>query len=204
MLPSLKGKYPVWSFFLAILFIVYAFQLVIAGSIRSEAAAHMQDALTPTTYLFLAPWIHSSHSHILQNVIVFVAFGKWTERRVSRRSFSLFVLASGYLSLYLPVAFDYGGLSVGFSGVTKALTTVFVLFHFTKFVITAGNNQTSLKQVAYHFLFFFVPFLFLLVTVARYTGYVPPPEGTSVSSHLTGIGLGILFFAQASRSEFEL
>jgi len=75
-------------------------------------------AITPLSYTVLAPWMHSGIGHLWQNLLVFVILGAWVERRVGWLTFLFFAVMIPYIALYLPVVFQYGGLSRGASGLT--------------------------------------------------------------------------------------
>ena len=79
-------------------------------------------AITPLSYTLLAPWMHAGFGHIWQNLLVFVVLGAWVEHRVGWLTYLFFAVMIPYLALYLPVVFEYGGLSRGASGLTMALT----------------------------------------------------------------------------------
>ncbi|MFB6197741.1 MAG: rhomboid family intramembrane serine protease, partial [Halobacteriaceae archaeon] len=76
---------------------------VAAGIVLGKSVAKVPQLLSPWAYLALAPWVHSDLMHIVQNSAMFMLFGYFIERRVGRWEFTGFVLAAGYLSLYVPV-----------------------------------------------------------------------------------------------------
>lgn len=200
MIPQRFKDWPVWPVFLAWILTVYAAQLIMAGSLESHAAATTANSLPPSMYMVLAPWLHSFHMHILQNALFFGVFGYWVEKRIDRDQFTVYVVSAGYLTLYLPIAFDFGGLSVGVSGVNKGLIMFFVAYHFAKCMAAADRNA-EIKKIGYHFAVFFLPFIFwVLVTAARFLGHVSPPRGTSVSAHLAGLMYGGLWYIYWSYS----
>lgn len=153
--------------------------------------------ITPLSYTVLAPWMHAGFNHILQNLIVFVLLGAWVERRVGSVRFLFFAVMIPYLALYLPVVFEYGEWSKGASGLTNALAgyTVPVLF-----VVLAGfieSFEFETREVASG-IGMLVVLVYLIVdgllTVQRFAGLEPPPEGVAVAAHVTGLVLGVLWF----------
>lgn len=154
-------------------------------------------AITPLSYTVFAPWMHSGVDHLWQNLLVFVLLGAWVERRVGWLTFLLFAVMIPYIALFLPVVFQYGGLSRGASGLTMALTGYVVP---VLFVVLAGRIESSdfdAKEVM-----FGLGVLLLLaylttdawVTVQRFAGLEPRPDGMAVSAHATGLVLGGLWF----------
>lgn len=154
-------------------------------------------AISPLSYTVLAPWMHGGMDHILQNLIMFVLLGTWVERRVGWLTFLLFAVMIPYIALYLPVVIKYGGLSRGASGLTMALTGYVVP---VLFVVLAGRIDSiefDAKEVAFG-LGILLVLAYLTadawVTVQRFAGLDPRPDGVAVSAHATGLVLGVLWF----------
>ena len=141
--------------------------------------------------------MHAGFTHIWQNLLVFVLLGARIERRVGWVRFLGFVVLVPSLALYLPVVFEYGGLSRGASGLTKALTgyAVPVLI-----VFLAGYTESiefDWRKLALGFGILSVPACLTAngwVTVQRFTGIEPRPDDVAVSAHTTGRVLGVLWF----------
>jgi hypothetical protein len=74
-LPGWIRECPAWFAILTGIVTVYGMQLIVAGSIASDAAATVPGKLPPLAYVVLAPWLHSSHMHLLQNAAIFGIFG---------------------------------------------------------------------------------------------------------------------------------
>jgi len=158
-------------------------------------------AITPLSYTLLAPWMHAGFNHLWQNLLVFVLLGWWAERRVGSMTLGIFSTLIPYLAIYLPVTFEYGSLSRGASGLTMALTgyALFVLL----FAIPQRleNIEFDIREGAVILgLFFLLLYLAVdaSVTVQRFVGVQPRPDGVSVSSHMTGLVLGVLWFSWRS------
>jgi len=169
-------------------FVLAAFMVVV----------HVADpALTSLTYTAFAPWMHAGFGHIAENLIVFVVLGVGVERRVGSIPFAAFAVLIPYLALYLPVAFDYGGLSRGASGLTMALTGYAVFVLLVVLAERLDGFKVEWREVAV-ILGAFLAVLYLTVdswvTVQRFFGFEPRPEGVSVSSHMTGLVLGVMWF----------
>lgn len=153
--------------------------------------------ITPLSYTVLAPWMHAGFNHLWQNLLVFVLLGAWIERRVGWVTFLFFAVMVPYLALYLPVMFEYGGLSRGASGLTMALTGYVIP---VLLVVLAGQIE-SLELDARGMAIGLGTLLVLSyftadvwVTIQRFAGLEPRPDGVAVSVHLTGIILGVLWF----------
>lgn len=161
-------------------------------------AVHIADpGITPLTYTVLAPWIHAGWSHLWQNLLVFLLLGAWVERRVGWGTFLFFTVTVPYLALYLPVAFDYGGLSKGASGLTMALTGYLLPVLLVAFPERIELFKLNARELAIGLGILLVLSYLITdswVTVQRFVGFKPRPEGVSVSSHMTGLVLGVLWF----------
>lgn len=155
-------------------------------------------AITPMTYVFLAPWMHAGLGHLSENLLVFVLLGAWVERRVGWLTYLFAAVMLAYLALYVPVATEYGSLSRGTSGLTMILTgyAVPVLL-----IVLAGRIESielEAREVAVG-LGVFLVLVYLTVdawvTIQRFAGFEPRPDGVAVASHATGLALGVLWFA---------
>ena len=137
-------------------------------------------AITPLSYTVLAPWMHSGVDHLWQNLLVFVLLGVWVEKRVGWPTFLLFSVMIPYIALYLPVVFQYGGLSRGASGLTMALAGYVVP---VLFVVLAGRIESfdfDAKEMAFG-LGILLVLAYLTtdawVTVQRFAGLNQRPDG---------------------------
>lgn len=154
-------------------------------------------AITPLSYTVLAPWMHASFNHLWQNLLVFVLVGTWVERRVGWVTFLFFAVMIPYLALYLPVSFKYGGLSRGASGLTMALTGYVVPVLLVVLAGRINSFEYDTREVAVG-LGILIVLVYLIsdswVTVQRFVGLEPRPDGVAVSAHATGLVLGVLWF----------
>jgi len=154
-------------------------------------------AITPLSYTILAPWMHAGFNHIWQNMLLFVPLGAWAERRVGWIPFLLFVVMIPYLALYLPIVFEYGGLSRGASGLTMALTGYWVPVLLILLIRRIESFEFDAKKVPVGFgILLILAYLTTdaWVTVQRFAGLEPRPGEVAVSAHATGLVLGVLWF----------
>jgi len=154
-------------------------------------------AITPLSYTLLAPWMHAGFGHIWQNLLVFLILGAWVERRVDWLTYLFFAVMISYLALYLPVVFKYGELSRGASGLTMALTGYVVPVLLVGLAERIESFELDAKDVAMGLgVLLVLTFLSVdsWVTVQRFVGLEARPDGVSVSSHMTGLVLGVLWF----------
>lgn len=161
----------------------------------------VEPTLTPLTYSLLAPWMHSGWPHLWQNLVIFGLLGVWIEQRVGWLTFLLFVALIPYLALYVPVVFDYGGLSNGASGLTKALTGYVIPALFVALYDLFDYLESDWRELTIAGVMLLAA-LYLTVdawqTIWRFAGIKPRPDGVAVSAHLTGLVLGVLWFGWRS------
>jgi membrane associated rhomboid family serine protease len=154
-------------------------------------------AITPLSYTVLAPWMHGGFNHLWQNILVFILLGAWVEERVGWVTFLVFAVMIPYLALYLPVVFEYGGLSRGASGLTMALTGYMVPVLLVALARCIESIEFEARKVAMG-LGILVVLTFLTKdtweTIQRFAGLEPRPDGVAVSAHATGLVLGVLWF----------
>jgi membrane associated rhomboid family serine protease len=155
--------------------------------------------ITPATYTLLAPWMHAGFRHISQNLLVFVPRSTWIEHRVGWRTYLFFAVMIPYLVLYIPVVAGYGGLSRGASGLTMTLTGFAIPILLVGLADRANSFDRFNWRASIIWLVIFLMAAYLTMdawlTVERFIGLEPRPDGVSVSSHATGLLLGILWFA---------
>ena len=115
-------------------------------------------------------------------------------------SFLAFAVLIPYLALHLPVVWGFSGLSIGASGLTKALTGYTVVALLVDFVMRVEGFaavETEWREVVVA-LVAVLMIVFLTVnsweTIRRFAGVVPSPTGVSVASHFFGLVLGVLWF----------
>lgn len=153
--------------------------------------------ITPVSYTILAPWLHAGFGHLWENLLVFVLLGTWVEWRVGWVTFLVAALLIPYLALYLPVVFNYGGLATGASGLTKALTGYALPAGLVILLERIESGEVAARDVVVGLgLILFLVYLTVdaWVTVQRFLGLVSRPPGKAVSAHVTGLGLGVLWF----------
>jgi membrane associated rhomboid family serine protease len=155
-------------------------------------------AVTPLSYTVLAPWMHAGFNHISQNLILFVLLGAWIERRVGWATFLFSAVTIPYIALYLPVVFEYGGLSRGASGLTKMLAGYAIPVLFVNLARRTESFEFNWREIAVGFVTLcFLSYLLAggWLTVQRFVGLEPRPDSVAVPAHLTGLVLGILWFS---------
>lgn len=153
--------------------------------------------ITPVTYTVLAPWMHAGFTHLSQNLLVFLILGTWNEHRMGWPTYLFGAVMIPYLALYLPVVLGYGELSRGASGLTMALTGYAVPVLLLAIADRFDEFDLDPRQVAV-WLGMFLLLAYLAVdswlTIQRFVGLAPRPDGVSVASHFTGLALGLLWF----------
>lgn len=163
--------------------------------------------ITPVSYTILAPWLHAGFDHLWQNLFVFVLLGTWVEWRVGWVTFLVAALLIPYLALYLPAVFNYGGLATGASGLTKALAGYALPAGLVILVERIESGGVAARDVVIGIgLLLFLTYLTVdaWVTVRQFLGLVSGPTGTAVSAHVTGLGLGMVWFGwRAWRHELD-
>lgn len=174
--------------------LVYTGQLILAGSLRSGAAYEIANTLSTTTYLALNPWLHSYHLHLVENAVVFAILGLWAERRIDSFQFGLFVVVTGYVTnLVPPVLGD--GFGVGASGITNALWAYFTAMQLSAYQSEMQRESLELQRAGIHLFLSFIGLIFVLRSIAEFSGFVSSPAGTATGSHLLGVMLGFGWFA---------
>ena len=181
--------------------IVYAGQLVLAGSLRFGAAYTVANNLPTNYYLALNPWLHSDHLHIFQNALLFVIFGAWSERKIGTKQFVTGAIIIGYITNIAPSLLGIGGLGIGASGITNALETYFVLFQLSQYTKATYADPPQYRKAAKHLILFFIVTILVLKSIAEYFGYITPASGVAVGGHFIGVLLGLTWFTARSLNQ---
>lgn len=179
---------------LLLIALTYIGQLVVAGRVTGDGAYTVARSLSTEAYIVLAPWLHSTHQHVAENVLVFVLLGIWTERRVGSFQFLVVVLATGYLTNLGPAVLGFGGLSVGASGITNALWANFTASKFHEYNASVQENVLDLRRVTLNVALGVVGLFFVLRSVAEFIGYLSASSGTATGAHLFGVVIGFAWF----------
>lgn len=166
---------------------------MLVGSFGPESAYRAIDLIPTRLSFILLPWLHSSHSHIVQNVILFLLFGVWAEQRHSTDWFLIGILMTGYLTAWLPKFVGIGGLGVGISGITFAFLSYFAVIQFFEYLQRMNSESPQWKGVIWKFALMAVGLVFgPMRGIGQYLGYVSTQPGTAVGAHLTGTVIGLV------------
>lgn len=191
---GLTRRNPATLGFITLIFTVYFGQLYLVGSTASSAAFTVIPNLPSGVYVAMAPWLHSSHSHILWNALFFAMLGYWAERWVGSPQFIIGAAAAGYLTNLVPSMIGFGGLGVGASGLTNALWGLFTFTQITLFYYVTQEDDVDYRMVVYRLSLFTVGLLFILKSVGEFLGYLTPIEDSASGAHLFGVVLGGVWF----------
>lgn len=157
--------------------------LYLAGNYTSGAAyiyINNIDSALSSIVALSSPFLHSSHSHIAGNLLIyFIPFGILVERRTSSTHLVAFTILVGIVSNSI-IAPIFGGAAVGLSCVNYGLLSS-ELLHRTK----RAKTQNPMKQTD---LILFGISLFLISI-----GFLIPSPGASTTAHLTGLVAGSIW-----------
>lgn len=149
-------------------------------------------------YFFLSPWMHAGWSHLWQNLLAFVLLGVWVESRVWWLEYLAFASFIPYLALHLPALLEFGNYAWGASGLTMALTGYAIPVLLVGLVERVDGFEFEWPEVAIWLVMFFAAMYLSFdawVTIERFLGTEPRPEGVAVGAHLAGLILGFLWVA---------
>lgn len=191
-------RYPATIAVLSLMVVIYAGQLFIAGSLQDDTAYTVANSLSTGVYVALTPWLHSSHKHILENAGIFIILGLWTERRVGSIPFLGIVLFAGYLTNLAPAILGFGGPGLGASGITNALWAYFTGVQIVKYQQVIQRESQPIRHAIQPLVLSFVGLLFVIRSIAEFTGYISPPSGTATGAHFLGVVLGFGWLAYRS------
>lgn len=158
---------------------VYLGQLALAGSLDSGAAyTVVENAREPVSTLLLlfSYLLHSSHAHLLGNLLLLGIFGPLVEARDGAVEFLGFVVIVGMASNAIGAPLVDGGASMGISGVGYALLAREAVYR----VPLLGFDRGTLR----HWVVYAVA-----ATLVVY-GLLHTQPGASFGGHLTGVVVG--------------
>lgn len=173
-----------------LLMVVYAGQLVVAGTLRDGAAFTVATDLPPRAYIALSPWLHSTHQHFLGNVLGLSLIGGWLERRVNRGQYVWVVLLTGYVANLGPYLIGIGGLGVGASGILNVGWTYFGLEQLENFAETVADESATVSTIGLAFLLYLVGMVIPVAAVLQYVGAMDVAAGVATGTHIVGVGIG--------------
>lgn len=193
-------RYPTTLAFLILMATLYSSQLLVAGSLEAEAGFRTINALPQIGVIYASPWLHSTHSHIFQNALIFAIFGGWAERRMDANQFMVAVVVAGYATNIVPSVLGFRGFGVGASGITNALVAYFTLVQISEYAKITQKESLDRRKAVRHLALFAVGLILVLVPVAKFIGYITTQPGTATGGHALGVVLGFsLFILQESQ-----
>lgn len=128
--------------FVIVFVTTYAAQLLLVGSLSQDAgfqaATIVKNVVGSGSVVF--SWLfHSSHTHLLQNLAVFVLTGWWVENRVDRDRFILGIAAILGIGANVAAVVLFQTPGAGISGITTGLVTMVALGNFEG-LLNAGSH----------------------------------------------------------------
>lgn len=183
--------------FVIVFVTTYAAQLLLVGSLSQDAgfqaATIVKNVVGSGSVVF--SWLfHSTHTHLLQNLAVFVLTGWWVESRVDRDRFILGIAAVLGIGANVTAVVLFQTPGAGISGITTGLVTMVALGNFEG-LLNAGSHLLRIVVV------FTLSTCLLLWSVGAITQL---PAGTAVEIHLLGGVFGAGWYAtEKLRYEFS-
>lgn len=163
-----------------LLVVVYLGQLALAGSLDSGAARTVVTT-APEPVATLLPLfsylLHSSHAHLLNNLLMLGIFGPLVEDRDRPVEFLGFVGIVGMVSNFIGTPLIDGGASMGISGVGYALMGREVVYRFSLLEFS--------REALRHWI------VCLAVAALVVYGLLHTQPGASFGGHLTGLVVGV-------------
>lgn len=180
-----------------ILFLIYLVELLLAGSFESGAAYSYLTSL-PEKYdpilRFLAPYLHSSHSHIAVNLVMFLVLSLFVLAHKPLQEYLTVFLAAGWFTSSIMPGILGGGIAFGISGGIVALAGWETVFRYKSFsdIVPELDSVISLRIVNA-----FSPVLFpasiVAITIFQSFGFIEVGGGVSVLGHFTGAMFGLMY-----------
>ncbi len=194
MPPEASRRYEATVGYLVFVGLVYCGQLAIAGSLRSGAAYGVAVEVPSTAYYLLSPWLHGTHGHVVENLVLFGLFAWWIEPRVGSRRFAVAVTLSGYATTVGPAVLGLGGRGLGASGITNCLAAFCLL---ERLRVARERSPTDTDDWTRRAASVVTPALaagIVTKSVGEYVGVLAPTPGVATGSHLVGVVLGFGWF----------
>lgn len=163
---------------------MYATQLLLADSVRFDAAYSVADTLSKQVYILANPWVHSNHLHIILNSVFFAVLGWALERKLASLKFGIGVVVIGYLTNLVPPVAGFGGRGAGISGITNALAAFLVIYYLLEY-----REHQSTKAL-YGFI---LTMAYTMVSVGQHIDFVSVGAGVTTEAHVVGVFLGFLW-----------
>lgn len=167
--------------------VVYLVQLLAAGSLDPTAAygwaSSFQQRFGAATVVF--SWLmHSSHEHIVWNLVVFCLAGWWLEARIDGERYLQGVTIGLGMGANLAALVVLGRSGLGLSGVTAGLVVMVALGAFQRL---ADRDEVDVLAIGVAL----VAGLWVAKTVGVLGGV---PAGTAVWVHRVGALFGVVWF----------
>lgn len=170
--------------------LTYLAELTLAGTVNPQAAyTYLLTVIdTHTTLLWiLSPFLHSSHTHITQNLLFFIPFAVLIEHRTDSTAFLIFLVAAGYLSTIVNSALT-GSIGVGLSAVMYAVQSREATY---RAHLLWRSPALPYRQAFKHSSIVSLTVVLVGIGLAQALGYLSAPSGTALTAHVAGILIGI-------------
>mgnify|MGYP000150348411 CR=1 FL=1 len=168
--------------------LTYGLELLFAQSLAPQAAyTFLASYLTNHQLLawFISPALHSSHSHIFWNLILFTPFACGFESRGRSDVFLFYSLLIAYIGV-VGTQIVRGSLGVGISGLAYSL-------HSRELIYRA--QRITQKPAIIHLVILLIASLLVSIGVAQAMRYIPSPSGTAHTAHFVGLLVGAVWQA---------
>lgn len=167
---------------------MYAAQLLLVGSLSHDTgyqAAMMVKNVLGAGSVVLSWLFHSNHTHLLENLAVFVLTGWWVESRVDRDRFILGIAVILGIGANVAAVILFQIPGAGISGITTGLVTIVAL----------GSLEGLFKSGS-HLIWHAVVFTLSTFLLLWYVGVIAKlPAGTAVEVHILGAVFGTAWYA---------
>lgn len=174
--------------------LLYCGQLLLAGSLRSGAAYGVAVGGPAVVTYFLGPWLHGTHAHVVENLVLFGLLAWWTEPRVGTRQFAAVVALAGYATTVGPVVLGVGGRALGASGIANCLAAYCLLDYLRLAREHSPADPSDWARRGKSVLTLVLAAVIVSTSVAEFVGLLAPTPGVATGSHLLGVVLGVGWF----------
>lgn len=184
------NRIPVTIITVLVTVFAYLVELELAGSTSSHAAGPFLNSSLDNyqlVVLLLSPILHSSHNHIIQNLMLFIPFSYFVESRVDSSVFFLFWLIVGYLGAFCNVLVE-GSIGVGISGIMYG-----VVAREANFRIHSWKDSESGFQELKHGIIWALAMTIIAMGIGQTVGILPVATGTAKTAHVVGIVVGFIW-----------
>ncbi|QKY18309.1 rhomboid family intramembrane serine protease [Halorubrum sp. CBA1229] len=183
--------------FVMVFLSTYTIQLLLVGSLSQnagyQAVTMVTNALGAGSIVF--SWLfHSSHTHLLGNLTIFVLTGWWVESQIGRDQFILGVAVFFGMGASVAALILFQTPGAGISGITTGLVTMVAL----------GNLEGVIKP-DHHLIRSAIVFTLSAFYLLRSVSVIGTlPAGTAVKIHILGAVFGAVWYtAEKSQHDFS-